>query len=263
MTAALPPLPNAPGPRRRYPGEFLRAMARDPLGFLTELRDRHGDVARFRMAGRTMVLLSHPDMVREVLVTEQRRFARGYRYRTLKLLLGEGLLTSDGAFHLRQRRLAQPAFHRERIAGYARAMTAAAEGWDARWRARAGTTVDVADEMGALALAIVGETLFGQDVTREADAVARALDVALQSATPAFAALGRWAQHLPIPAARRFRTARRDLDAVIYGLIAERRQRVEQPRLDLRVPGQQVPRPGERVGRRLVPGQEERHRLVA
>ncbi|MDF1505587.1 cytochrome P450 [Roseisolibacter sp. H3M3-2] len=223
MATSVPPLPDAPGPRARYPGEFLRAMARDPLAFLTGLRDHHGDVARFRMAGRTMVLLSHPDMVRDVLVAEQRRYARGYRYRTLKLLLGEGLLTSEGAFHLRQRRLAQPAFHRERVAGYARAMTGAAERWDARWRSRAGATVDVADEMGALALAIVGETLFGHDVTREADAVARALDVALQSATPAFAALGRWAQHLPIPAARRFRAARRDLDAVIYGLIRARR----------------------------------------
>jgi cytochrome P450 len=201
-------------------------MGRDPLGFLGGLRRTHGDVARFRMAGREFVLLSHPDRVREVLVTDQRRYGRGYRYRTLKLLLGEGLLTSEGEFHLRQRRLAQPAFHRERIARYATAMRAAAERWDARWSARAGESapVDVADEMAKLALVIVSETLFGADVTREADAVSHALDVALHSATPAFAALGRWAVHLPIPAARRFRRARADLDAVIYRLIAERRR---------------------------------------
>jgi cytochrome P450 len=217
-----------PGPRAPYPGAHLRAFARDPLGFLDGLRRAHGDVARFRMAGREMVLVSHLDVVRDLLVTEQRRFGRGYRYRTLKLLLGEGLLTSEGAFHLRQRRLAQPAFHRDRVAGYARAMVGAAERWDARWRPLAGTTVDVAEEMGALALAIVGETLFGRDVTRGpggvADAVAQALDDALHAATPAFAALGRWAVHLPIPAARRFRRARAELDAVIYGLIAERRR---------------------------------------
>jgi cytochrome P450 len=201
-------------------------MGRDPLGFLGGLQRAHGDVARFRMAGRDFVLVSHPDHVREVLVTDQRRYGRGYRYRTLKLLLGEGLLTSEGEFHLRQRRLAQPAFHRERIARYAEAMGAAAERWDARWRARAAdpAPVDVADEMAKLALVIVSETLFGADVTREADAVSHALDVALHSATPAFAALGRWAVHLPIPAARRFRRARADLDAVIYRLIAERRR---------------------------------------
>ncbi|MGZ8492223.1 MAG: cytochrome P450 [Gemmatirosa sp.] len=221
-----------PGPRARYPGEFMLALGRDPLGFMRGLQRDYGDVARFRAGGREFVLLAHPDMVREVLVTEQKRYGRGYRYRALKLLLGEGLLTSEGAFHLRQRRLVQPAFHRERIAHYATAMSAAAERWSARWEARtaeaarAGTpaTVDVADEMGKLALAIVSETLFGNDVTRDADAVARALDVALHSATPAFAALGRLAVHLPIPAARRFRRARADLDAVIYRLIDERRR---------------------------------------
>lgn len=226
------PLPLAPGPRARYPGEFMRALGRDPLGFLGGLQRAHGDVARFRAGGREFVLLGHPDMVREVLVTEQRRYARGYRYRALKLLLGEGLLTSEGAFHLRQRRLVQPAFHRERLAHYAAAMGAAAERWSDRWaalsaagaRTGAPATLDVADEMGKLALAIVSATLFGNDVTREADAVARALDVALHSATPAFAALGKWAVHLPIPAARRFRRARADLDAVIYRLIDERRR---------------------------------------
>ena len=220
-----PPDGAPPGPRARFPGQFLLAMGRDPLGFLAELQREHGDVARFRMAGREFVLLSDPDAVREVLVTDQRSYGRGYRYRTLKLLLGEGLLTSEGEFHLRQRRLAQPAFHRDRIARYAEAMGAAAERWDVRWQARAGdaTPVDMADEMAKLALTIVSETLFGADVKREADAVSHALDVALHSATPAFAALGRWALHLPIPAARRFRRARADLDAVIYRLIAERR----------------------------------------
>ncbi len=221
-----------PGPRARYPGEFTLAMGRDPLGFFRDLQRTHGDVARFRAAGRAFVLLAHPDMVREVLVTEQRRYARGYRYHALKLLLGEGLLTSEGAFHLRQRRLAQPAFHRERIAHYALAMGRAADAWHARWttlareaeRTGAPARVDMADEMGRLALAIVSATLFGNDVTDEADAVARALDVALHSASPAFVAVARWAMHLPIPAVRRFKQARADLDAVVYRLIDERRR---------------------------------------
>ena len=84
--------------------------------------------------------------------------------------------------------------------------------------------IDVAEEMGALTLAIVGETLFGADVECAADEVARAVHVALHSATPALAALGAWAINLPIPAARRFRRARADLDAVIYKVIELRRR---------------------------------------
>lgn len=226
-----PALP--PGPRGRAPWTALLALGRDPLGFLRGLHAEHGDVASFRAGWHRFVLLAHPDAVREVLVAEQRRFGRGYRYRQLALLLGRGLLTSDGSFHLRQRRLVQPAFHRERIARYAGAMVAAAARWDARWAARedearrAGApppVVDMADEMGHLALAIVGETLFGADTEREADAVSRALAVSLRTASPLLAALGPWVVRLPLPAARRFRRARATLDAVVYRLIDERRR---------------------------------------
>jgi cytochrome P450 len=173
MTAAPSALPTPPGPRARYPGEFLRAMARDPLAFLDGLRDRTATSRASGWPGRTMVLLSHPDAVREVLVTSSGASPAATGTARSSCCWGEGLLTSEGAFHLRQRRLAQPAFHRERIAGYARAMDGGRRGvGHALAGPRAARTVDVADEMGALALAIVGETLFGQDVTREADAVA-------------------------------------------------------------------------------------------
>ena len=228
------PLP--PRARGRWPGEYLVALAREPLATFVGLARAHGDVVRFRSAGRTFVLVATPELAREVLVTQQRRFVRGYAHRGLALLLGQGLLTSEGELHRRQRRLAQPAFHRERIARYAVAMVDAAARWDARWDARwtarreapargaAGAPpVDMAAEMMALTLAIVGDTLFGADVGPATADVSAAITDALRAGPLAFLPLGRWALELPIPVARRFRAARARLDAVVAGLVAGRR----------------------------------------
>jgi cytochrome P450 len=224
--------------RARWPGANLLALAGGPLDTIRELADfaraRGTEVARFRAAGRTFVVVVHPDLAREVLVTQQKRFVRGYAHRGLRLLLGDGLLTSEGEFHRRQRRLAQPAFHRERIAGYARAMTAAAARWDARWAerdaaARAGgaeaAAVDLFAEMTALTLGIAGETLFGARVDDAAGAVAAAMTDVLRAAPLAFLPLGPQALRLPLPVARRFRQAQARLDGIVYSIIAERRQR--------------------------------------
>src|SRR5215207_5550399 len=95
----------APGPRRRVPALDALRMGRDPLAFLTELRDRYGDVARVPLGPETLYLFSHPDLVRDVLVTNHRNFHKGRGLERAKMLLGDGLLTSEDEFHLRQRRL--------------------------------------------------------------------------------------------------------------------------------------------------------------
>src|SRR5206468_4086920 len=139
-----------PGPRRRYPGEFALAIVGRPLEFLPALARDFGDVAGFRIGPQPIVLLSHPDDIRDVLVTHGRRFHKGRGLERAKLLLGEGLLTSEGEFHLRQRRLAQPAFHRARIAGYGGTMAAYARRRAAGWSD--GARLDVAAEMAAYTL---------------------------------------------------------------------------------------------------------------
>ena len=82
----------------------------------------HGDAVQYRIAGRTITLLNHPDYIKDLLVTSDRNFEKGRILQRSKRILGEGLLTSEGEFHLRQRRLAQPAFHRQRIASYGESM---------------------------------------------------------------------------------------------------------------------------------------------
>ena len=220
-TALAAPLP--PGPRTRVPGGDLLAFRRDPLGTLESLARRHGDVAGMRFGPRRVTLLSDPERVREVLVTRHREFIKSYALQRARVLLGGGLLTSEEPLHLRQRRLAQPAFHRERIAAYAADMTAyAARMAEEEWRD--GAEVDVAREMNRLTLAIAGKTLFGAEVAGEAEEIARALTDALGLYKRLTNPLGPLLDRLPTPGTLRMRRARARLDATIYRIIAERRR---------------------------------------
>jgi cytochrome P450 len=139
---------------------------RDPLAFFTNLARTYGDVVYLHMGGEDVFLLSDPRHIRDVLVTHQRSFIKGRGLERAKRLLGTGLLTSEGAAHLRQRRLIQPAFHRDRIASYAAVMTGYADRVRTSWAD--GADVDVAQEMMRLTLAIVGKTLFDTDVEAHA-----------------------------------------------------------------------------------------------
>ena len=216
MTAVLPPGPKALPLVGNVPG-----FRRDTLGFLVGSAARHGDVSFYRLGRDPVWLLSHPDHIRDVLVTHQHSFAKGKGIQWAKLFLGEGLLTSEGEFHTRQRRLAQPAFHRQRIAGYARAMSAHA--LRCRDGLAEGRVVDVHAEMMSLTLAVAARTLFDADVATEAPEIAGSLEVILghfpRFALPFAGAL----QRLPLPSNARFRRAVAALDRVVYRIIAERR----------------------------------------
>jgi len=212
-----------PVARERYPGEYLLRIARDPLAVFVELAREYGDIVRIPMGPQGFVLVAHPELAREVLVTRPKTFVRGYAHRGLSLLLGEGLLTSQGDFHRHQRRLAQPAFHAERLVGYGETVVANAERWDARWSAREHTVVDVHDEMLALTLGIVGETLFGAHMESQTSAIAEALGDALSVGPAALVPFSNWLLRLPIPPARRLRRAKHQLDGVVSNIIADRR----------------------------------------
>lgn len=194
---------------------------RDALGFMERLAREHGDVAGARFGPRRVTLLSHPERVREVLVARHRDFIKSYALQRARVLLGEGLLTSEEPLHLRQRRLAQPAFHRERIAAYAAVMVEHAERASASWSD--GAEVDVAREMNRLTLKIAGETLFGADVGGEAEQISGALTDALSLYKRITNPLGLLLDRLPTPGTLRMRRARERLDATIYRMVAERR----------------------------------------
>jgi cytochrome P450 len=212
---------SVPGPHQRYPGEFALAVIRRPLALFEELAHRYGDVAGIRIASQPVVLVSDPDRIRDVLVTHGRLFHKGRGLERAKMLLGEGLLTSEDELHLRQRRLAQPAFHRARIAAYAETMSAYATRRAAMWRD--GERLDVAREMAAYTLAVVGKTLFDADIEGEAHEIGEALGAAIEAFNLSVLPFGELLERLPIPVTLRFRRGRERLDATIYRLIAERR----------------------------------------
>jgi cytochrome P450 len=218
-TAATSVLP--PGPRSVIPIINLLALRRDPIKFLTNLTDRYGDLVFFKLGPQPVVLVNNPDYIRDILVTSNRNFMKGEGLQRAKRLLGEGLLTSEGEFHLRQRRLAQPAFHRQRIAGYAATMVEYAGLACDQWRV--GETRDVAREMMRLTLAIAGKTLFDADVEGEADEIGKALTTTFELFNRLTLPFAQLLERLPLPATRRFQKARERLDSTIYRIINERR----------------------------------------
>ena len=201
-------------------------MRRDPLAFLDGLAAGHGDAAYVGMGpGMHAYFFFHPDAAKHVLVDTNQNYVKGFIIDRVKDVLGEGLFTSEGAFWRRQRRLAQPAFHRERVAGFARTMTRRTaerlDGW--AMAAADGRPLDVAAEMNALALSIVGDTLFGRDLAGEAAEAGAALRIAL--GVTARRAMSYLPLPLWVPTAenRALRAAIGTLDALVYEIVAARR----------------------------------------
>ena len=155
-----------PGPKLGFV-EGFRTFRGDALGFLLRTARTYGDVAWFRVGPYDLYLLSHPDHVRDVLVAGHHAVVKSRILQEARKILGDGLLTSEGDSHKRNRRLLQPVFHHQRIETYGEVMADYAARSSGRWRD--GTEVDLHMELMALTLAIVGKTLFGTDV-EETDA---------------------------------------------------------------------------------------------
>jgi cytochrome P450 len=198
----------------------LLRFRRDPLAFFTSIAPL-GDVVAYRMGPRRVVFINDPEHIKDLLITSNRKFIKSMVLQRAKRVLGEGLLTSEGEFHLRQRRLAQPAFHRDRIAGYAVMMAREAEDMARAWQS--GTIVDIHEEMMRLTLIIAGKTLFGADVQRDAQEVGAALADFMEMFGFIFIPFSKYLERLPIPPMSKVRRARSRLDSIIYRLIRDRR----------------------------------------
>src|SRR5512141_221087 len=193
------------GPTPRYPFQFILEVARNPLALMIAMARDYGDIAHYKVGPQHLFFFNHPDLIRDVLVTNQKNFHKSRGLERAKRLLGNGLLTSEGEFHLRQRRLVQPAFHRQRLSGYAATMVEYGERTSAMWRD--GATVDMHTEMMRLTLGIVAKTLFDADVDSEAGEIGRAMTTAFESFNYAMLPFTELLDHLPIPAVRRFNAA--------------------------------------------------------
>ena len=211
-----------PGPKNVGPWlGVLPHFRKDPANYLLNIAREHGDLAYMRLGPQHAFVVSHPDWIRDILVTHQNNFTKSRMLERAKVLLGDGLLTSEGEFHTSQRRLVQPAFHRDRLLRYSADMVDCAERAGETWFS--GAVLDIHREMTRLTLAIVGRTLFSADVSSDADEIGRAMTQIFELFDTLLLPFSDWIQKLPIPPVRRFEKARDKLDRIIYGLIAERR----------------------------------------
>lgn len=200
----------------------LLAFGADRLGFLAALARDHGDVAPLRFGPYRGWLLTHPDQVHEVLVSQSDRFRKGPVLQRARVVLGDGLLTSESDTHRRHRRLVQPAFHSARITGYAETMIARADAVTRTWTA--GTPIDLHAQTVRLTLASAGATLLGADVDdSDVATVERALGELLSAYKLAFIPFGWRLPRLPVGAPRRLRRGREALHGLVDRVVTQRR----------------------------------------
>jgi cytochrome P450 len=202
----------------------LQRLRTDPMGLLVEMATSCGDVARARVGRFTFFLLSHPDDVRDVLVVNQSRFEKGEVLEGARRLLGQGLLTSEGELHRRQRRLIQPVFHHQRLRDYVAMMVDRAERASDRWRA--GAMIDVQDEMVLLTMAVLAKAVLDADIDGdEARLTARALASALDSFGSLASPFSRVLDGMPSVRNRELQRVMRTFDESVVRLVRERRAR--------------------------------------
>ncbi|MCO5169633.1 MAG: cytochrome P450 [Planctomycetes bacterium] len=228
-TARTSPPSPLPGPRGL---EVVRAavdLKRDPLTALRRAAARWGDAVSLPIPPWRLVLLNHPDHVAHVLQAGAARYGRSPNYAELEPVIGKGLLTNDGASWRRQRRIAQPMFHRRPlVAQLGPIVRRATDDMLADWRARGDAVFDVVRDTHRLALRVAGLSLFSRDLGGQADQLARALAVALPFVQRRTESIVRPPLWLPTPSHVRFHLARRALDGIVQGLIDERRRAHEQ-----------------------------------
>jgi cytochrome P450 len=198
----------------------------NPILLFEHLR-RYGRAAHYRILFHDVVLLHEPSDIREVLIDKAASFGKDRTQKRMKILLGEGLITSDGETHKRGRRIAAPAFHRQRIQRYANQIVERTDTLSAQWQA--GKPLDVSAEMMRLALQITARTLFDTEVTPEIHVINDQVNI-IMDLYNYLVALPRAELLLdsPLPGMKRFRRAKARLDHVVDGMIRARREEIAQ-----------------------------------
>jgi cytochrome P450 len=205
--------------RRLLSGQVFR---QNPADFVQQTASRFGDLNHYTAFGRHIFQFNHPQLIQELLVRDAQHHHRGLVMQRARLILGEGMLTSEAPSHLRQRRLAQPAFHRQRIASYGEIIAGYTAEMTRGWES--GRAMDLQPQMLLLALRIVGKTLFDTNVEGEVQQISRAVNAFMGFLPLAILPFPEVVLRLPLPMMTRIRQGQTYLDAMIYRMIGERRK---------------------------------------
>ncbi|AKD54469.1 cytochrome P450 [Spirosoma radiotolerans] len=225
-TAPTQPVPLHPG--LPFLGNTL-AFLRNPLGTLDTLQRNHDRLVHLRIGGRHQYLVLQPEDAKHILQENHRNYGRSPAFDILKIFLGNGLLTSDGDFWRRQRRLAQPAFHRQKLAALTQTMISETADWiDELSGHNLKEPVNVSQAFMDVTMRIVCKTLFGSDTNGKLDGLSNALDTLNYLANNRMLSPLRFPYSWPTPNNQRSKRARMQVDSFIFGLIDERRKALDE-----------------------------------
>jgi len=217
-----PPGPTYP----TRPFKLVRELLHNPIETLQGISHKYGDFSHFKLGRSHVYLINNPDYIEKVLVYDHRNFTKGKRLQLAKALLGEGLVTSEGDLHDKQRRIIQPIFHPKQIATYGKVITDYTVNLNQKWKD--GDTVDILKEMMQLTLSIICKSVLNYDVESEAEDVGKALTTCRNYSKRLQSPLGHVLSKIPIlPKVKGARKAREKLDKLVYSLIKERREGFE------------------------------------
>jgi cytochrome P450 len=214
-----------PGLRHSLPFYAFKPWVKlgSPILLFEHLLKTYGNIAHYRFLGTPIVFINDPDYIREILINQAGSFVKERTVRRMKILLGEGLITSDDPIHMRQRRIVAPAFHRQRIAAYGEQIVACAAAQRETWSS--GQHIDIAAASMELSLEIVARTLFDTKVTADIRSINDEVNtvMGLYNFIVAFPKIESFL-HLPIPGIAKFRRSKARLDAIVDRLIREHRE---------------------------------------
>jgi cytochrome P450 len=216
-----------PGPSSIIPGKIIRQFARDPISTLTKIADEYGDISHFKLGRQHVYLINNPDYIERILIYDHSNFKKGQRLQTAKRVVGEGLVTSEGEFHKKQRKLIQPLFLPKKISSYGAIMTDRALGMIQQWKD--GSIVNIHAELMKVTLSIICKSVMNYEMgSKQAKDFAKAFSISKKYSSRLQHPVGHVLDHVPIlPKVAQASAARKTLDSIVYGLISERRKEMK------------------------------------
>lgn len=216
-----------PGPSSHIPGKIVRSFVKDPINTLSKIADEYGDLSHFKLGRLHVYLINNPDYIEKILIYDHSNFSKGPRLQSAKRLLGEGLVTSEGEFHKSQRKLIQPLFLPKKISSYGAIMTDRAlrmiQGW------KNGSVVNIHSELMKVTLSIICKSVMNYEMeSKQAKDFGNAFSITKTYASRLQHPLGQILDRVPIlPKVALARAAGNKLNTIVYGLISERREKIE------------------------------------
>ncbi|MFZ0222643.1 MAG: cytochrome P450 [Candidatus Nitrosopolaris sp.] len=211
-----------PGPHSILPNKLFRQFMRDPIKTLTDIANTYGNICHFKFGRQHIYLLNNPEYIEGILIRDHKNFIKSRGLQVSKRLLGEGLVTSEGEYHDRQRRLIQPTFHPNRIKGYGDIMTSHAVRMQERWKD--GSTLDIHKEMMHVTSEIISKAVLGSDIKAEEDEVGVALQTCMEYFNRLQMPFGELIEKIPILHINKgYQSAKKKLDSIVYSMIKEHR----------------------------------------